>query len=80
MSAVDYEIVSGWRRPYFAKKNKSKDRISKDRREITDNEIVGLFNWYLENWSDEHPNETLVISDKNGDKLFEATYYGNTDE
>lgn len=49
MAAKDYVFQSGWRDVYFAKQTKSKKLISQDRRVVTDNEIIGLFEHYLKN-------------------------------
>lgn len=38
----DTVIVTGWKSAYIARKNKSKDLMSEVRREITENEILGL--------------------------------------
>ncbi len=38
----DTVIVTGWKSAYIAKKNKSKNLMSHIRREITENEILGL--------------------------------------
>lgn len=45
----DTVIVTGWKSAYIAKKNKSKDLMSQVRREITENEILGLMVWYSQN-------------------------------
>ncbi len=42
----DTVIVTGWKSAYIAKKNKSKTLMSQVRREITENEILGLICWY----------------------------------
>lgn len=44
----DTVIVTGWKSAYIAKKNKSKTLMSQVRREITENEILGLICWYSE--------------------------------
>lgn len=75
MAAKDYVFQSGWRDVYLAKQTKSKKLISQDRRVVTDNEIIGLFEHYLKKWSEEHKGEVLVISDGNGKPIFEATLY-----
>ena len=78
MAATDYEIVKGWWHVYLAKKKKltknGPQTMSMDRRLITDEEIIGCFEFYLRNWCDEHEGEdTVVITDDNGKKIFEAT-------
>ena len=47
--------------------------MSEDRRPITDGEIIGLFEFYLRNWCDEHDGDTVVITNSEGKKIFEAT-------
>jgi hypothetical protein len=48
--------------------------MSSDRRPITDGEMIGLFEFYLRRWCDEHPGEdTVVITNSDGKKIFEAT-------
>lgn len=74
MAATDYEIVTGWFNPYLAKKKKSKSKtMSQDRRIITDNEILGLFEFYLRRWCSINRKNTVVITNKSGKNLFEAT-------
>lgn len=78
MAATDYIIVTGWQNAYLAKKKKPTKRgpqtMSTDRRPIEDSEMIGLFEFYLRKWCEEHEGEdTVVISDANGKKIFEAT-------
>lgn len=42
-------IVTGMASAYIAKRNKNSHLISEVRREITDNEILGLIDWYSQN-------------------------------
>lgn len=44
----DTIIVTGWKSAYIAKRNKSESLMSQVRREITENEILGLIIWYSE--------------------------------
>lgn len=44
----DTIIVTGWKSAYIAKRNKSESLMSQVRREITENEILGLIAWYSE--------------------------------
>ena len=76
MAATDYVIVTGWANAYIARKKKPAKKgmqtMSSDRRPITDDEIIGLFEFYLRNWCEENGDDTLVI--KKGEKvIFEAT-------
>lgn len=77
MAAKDYEICVGWRNAYFTKKTKvlknGAVKMSMDRRPITAGEIVGLFEFYLRNWCEEHEGEyTVVITNDEGKEVFEA--------
>lgn len=75
MAAKDYIIVTGWQNAYLAKKKapakKGPQTMSTDRRVIEDGEIIGLFEFYLRNWCEEHQKDTVVIS-SNGKEIFEA--------
>lgn len=42
----DTVIVTGWKSAYIAKRNNSKTLMSSVRREIKENEILGLIVWY----------------------------------
>lgn len=76
MTAKDYAIVTGWANAYIARKKKSAKKgmqtMSSDRRPITEDEIIGLFEFYLRNWCEEHEGNTVVIK-KGGKIIFEAT-------
>lgn len=85
MAAKDYEIVLGRRNAYFAKKKKRTGKgpqiMSRDRLTITDNNIIGLFEFYLRKWCGEHEGEdTIVITNGNGKELFEAKLLDKDDE
>ena len=74
MAAKDYVFVTGWRDAYLAKKKKSNSpMMSTDRRIIEDNEILGLFEFYLRKWCSEHEKSTVVITKPDGTPLFNAT-------
>ena len=45
----DTVIVFGMKSAYIAKRNKNSRLISEVRREITENEILGLIDWYSRN-------------------------------
>lgn len=61
----DTLIVTGWKSAYVAKKNKSKDLISQVRREITENEILGLIVWYSQNkFQDDNCDEYTIANSK----------------
>lgn len=76
MAATDYEIVTGWLNAYLTKKKKPAKKgpqtMSMDRRPVTDSEIIGLFEFYLRRWCEEHEGEDAVVITKNGKKIFEA--------
>jgi hypothetical protein len=47
--------------------------MSEDRRPITESEMIGLFEFYLRKWCEEHEGEdTVVITNSDGKKIFEA--------
>lgn len=81
MAAKDYVFVTGWRDAYLAKKKKSNSpTMSTDRRIIKDNEIIGLFEFYLRKWCSEHKNSTVVITKPDGTPLFDATLLDRKEE
>jgi hypothetical protein len=47
--------------------------MSQDRRPITDSEMIGLFEFYLRKWCEENKQDTVVITNAKGKKIFEAT-------
>lgn len=74
MAAKDYVFVTGWRDAYLAKRKKSNSpTMSVDRRIIEDNKILGLFEFYLRKWCNEHEESTVVITKPDGTPLFDAT-------
>ena len=80
MAAKDYVIVEGCFNVFLAKKKKPSKKgpqtMSEDRRIITDDEIVGLFEFYLRKWCDEHEGEdSVVITNGNGKKIFGAKLF-----
>ena len=53
MAAKDYQICCALFNAYIAKTSKQdKNRMLSDRREITDEEILTLFDWYLDKFLD----------------------------
>ena len=72
MAAKDYVFQAGWMNVYLAKKTKSKTTMSQDRRVVDDNEILALFEFYLRKWSEDNKGKTLVITNQDGTKVFEA--------
>lgn len=75
MPAKDYEFypaaVSG--RVYLTKRTKSKEVMSQDRRLVTDNEIIGIFECYLRRYCEENYVDTVMIKDDKGKPIFTAT-------
>lgn len=63
----DTVIVTGWKSAYIAKKNKSKSLMSNVRREITENEILGLIVWYSQNKFEEDDCEEYTITNSKGE-------------
>lgn len=63
----DTIIVTGWKSAYIAKKNKSKDLMSQVRREITENEILGLIVWYSQNKFQEDNCDEYTITNSKGE-------------
>ncbi len=65
MAATDYEIVTGWMNAYLAKKKKLRKKgpqtMSQDSRPITEGEMIGLFEFYLRKWCEEHEGEDTVV-------------------
>ena len=61
MAATDYVIVTGWMNAYLTKKKKPTKKgpqtMSEDRRPITEGEMIGLFEFYLRKWCEEHEGE-----------------------
>lgn len=76
MAASDYIIVTGWQNAYLAKRKKPTKRgpqtMSQDRRVIEESKMIGLFEFYLRNYCEEHNTDTDVISDSKGMNIFEA--------
>lgn len=63
MSAKDYHICPACFSAYIAKIDKrSKNLMTEDRREITDEEILTLIDWYLNKMADEGESGILFDS------------------
>lgn len=81
MAAKDYVFVTGWRDAYLAKKKKSNSpTMSVDRRIIEDNEILGLFEFYLRKKCSESGESAITVTNPEGTKLFEATLLDKKEE
>lgn len=62
----DTVIVTGWRNAYIAKNNKSKTLMSKVRREITENEILGLICWYSKKKFEDDDCDEYTVTNSDG--------------
>lgn len=66
MAAKDYNIYLGTFRAYIAKTSKRNPNLmTDDRREIPENEILCLIDWYLSKRCDETGDDTIYISANN---------------
>ena len=65
----DTIIVTGWKSVYIAKRNKSNTIMSEVRREITENEILGLLVWYSNKKFDQDKTDEYTITDSDGKAL-----------
>lgn len=62
----DTIIVTGWKSAYIAKRNKSKTLMSSVRREIKENEILGLIAWYSQQKFENDNCDEYTITNGNG--------------
>jgi hypothetical protein len=62
----DTVIVTSWRSAYIAKRNNSKTLMSSVRREIKENEILGLIVWYSQQKFENDKCEEYTITNGNG--------------
>lgn len=71
MSAKDYHICPACFSAYIAKVNKRNPNLmSSDRREITDEEILALIDWYLDKMADKGEGGISFESDiRNGMRI-----------
>ena len=84
MAATDYVIVAGWKDVFLTKKKKPTKKglqtMSKDRRPITEGEMIGLFEFYLRKWCEKHEgSDTVVITNSDGKEIFQATLLDKED-
>lgn len=63
---------------YLAKRIKSKNLISQDRRIVTDDEAIGAFEAYLRRCCEKNHTDTVNITDAAGKLLFTATLKDNS--
>lgn len=62
----DTVIVTGWKSVYIAKRNNSKTLMSSVRREIKENEILGLIVWYSQQKFENDKCEEYTVTNGNG--------------
>lgn len=73
MAAKDYVFVEGiFGNIYLAKKTKTPNLMSQDRRIATGNEIIGMFENYLRRRCKKLKSNEISIMDKNGKEIFSA--------
>ena len=73
MAAKDYSFQSGaFGTIYLAKNNKSKILMSSDRRAITENELLGLFEHYVLNKCEKDKCKTFGVTNGDGEEIFEV--------
>lgn len=71
--ANDYVFAAGMRDVYLVRKTKG-NCMSSDRRVVTEDEIIGMFEFYLRKWSENNGGrETVTIISSKGEPVFEAT-------
>lgn len=82
MAAKDYEFYPAafTGRVYLAKKIKSKNVMSQDRRVVAEEEIIGIFEYYLRGYCEKNKTDTLQVTDENGKVLFTVTLKDNDDD
>lgn len=62
----DTVIVTGWKSVYIVKRNKSKTLMSSVRREIKENEILGLIAWYSQQKFENDNCDEYTITNQDG--------------
>lgn len=71
MAAKDYKICPALFSAYIAKVSKRNPNLmTEDRREISENEILCLIDWYLSKRCDEENSDTITIT-SNGKPIIE---------
>lgn len=80
MSAKDYEICPALFSAYIAKVSKrNPNKMTDDRREITENEILGLFHWWIEKKANGKVGYTEIITIE-GNPIMEIKYLKEEEE
>lgn len=62
----DTVIVTGWKSAYIVKRNNSKTLMSSVRREIKENEILGLIVWYSQQKFENDNCDEYTITNQDG--------------
>lgn len=62
----DTVIVTGWKSAYIAKRNNGKTLMSLVRREIKENEILGLIVWYSQQKFENDNCDEYTITNQDG--------------
>lgn len=80
MAAEDYKICLGWRSAYLAKESKKTPGLMlKDRREISEGEIIELIHWWASKKAEERKNDTQQIT-VDGEPVVEVKLIKSLDE
>ena len=80
MAAKDYEICLGWRSAYLAKVSKKTSGLMlKDRREISEGEIIELIHWWASKKAEERKNNVQQIT-VGGEPVVEVKLLKSLDE
>lgn len=80
MAAKDYKICLGWRSAYLAKESKKTSGLMlKDRREISEGEIIELIHWWASKKAEECKNDTQQIT-VGGEPVVEVKLIKSLDE
>jgi len=79
MAAKDYEFKSDGQNVYLAKHIKDSEKISTDRRPLTDSEILGLFSYYFKGYCLANETDEMTVN-LNGSPFFVAKMVPKTEE
>jgi hypothetical protein len=80
MAAEDYKICLGWRSAYLEKVSKKTPGLMlKDRREISEGEIIELIHWWASKKAEERKNDTQQIT-VGGEPVVEVKLIKSLDE
>lgn len=76
MAAKDYVFESGLNDIYLARKNDSVHFISQDRRLVSEQEILWMFEWFLTKFCIQGKTEELKVTDGDKEVIFEVAVKG----